>query len=141
MCSNSHDVLIHSARITFFNKLSSAVRDAEKFWYTLRKIHPRFDIFSILTHGSISASSNQDKATLLNKFFVSWFNDTFVTSSHSTPKPDDANRELVWADSAPEGVISLMKAIKFHSSAGPDGITAWMRSMLSVDNSPLSSLY
>ena len=78
----------------------------------------------ILTHGTVSASSNSDKAALLNHFFSSCFNDSTTTLTFSAPSAEDVCRDMDWADCTPEGISALLKRIKPYSSAGPDGITA-----------------
>ena len=134
---------IRLAKKTFLNNLSSSLNDAKKFWSTIRKIHPRPDPSSmILTHGSVSASSNSDKAALLNHFFSSCFNDSTTTLTFSTPSAEDVCRDMDWADCTPEGISALLKQIKPHSSAGPDGITAWMLRSFADEIAPsITSLF
>ena len=59
--------------------------------YTINKIKPRSNTSSSLTDGSILASTNSDKANLLNKFFSTCFNDSKVPCTYNRPEPIDTS--------------------------------------------------
>ena len=114
---------MQTAKNEFFENLAYSISDTKKFWSTIR---PRVDFSSCsLTNGSTRVSGNSDKATMLNNFFASCFNQMFVPISYQTPSPSTCCSEHEF-DCVPEEVCILLKNIKNHSSADPDGITAWM---------------
>ena len=108
---------IQTAKNEFFENLAYSISDTKKFWSTIR---PRVDFSSCsLTNGSTRVSGNSDKATMLNNFFASCFNQTFVPTSYQTPSPSACLSELDGFDCVPEEVCIRLKNIKNHSSAGP----------------------
>ena len=154
--SHSHDVLlkfkslrnmivskIRTAKKEFFGNLAYCISDTKKFWSIIRSIQPRVDFSSCsLTNGSTTVSDHSDKATMLNNFFASCFNQTFVPASYQTPSPSACLSELDGFDCVPEEVCIRLKNIKNHSSAGPDGITAWMLQTFAEEVAPsVASLF
>ena len=67
---NTAVTMIRSSKQSFLSKLGSSSKDSKLFWSTINKIKPRSNTSSSLTDGSILASTNSDKANLLNKFFL-----------------------------------------------------------------------
>lgn len=133
---------IRSAKKSFLNNLSSAVYDPKRFWSTIRRINPRPDLSSMsLMHDSISVSSISDKASLLNHF-SSCFNNATVPLLCPKTSIEDASRDFDWADCTTDGVATLLKQIKPHSSVGPDSNSAWMLRTFAEDIAPsISSLF
>ena len=112
----------------------SSISDTKKFWSTIRSIQPRVDLSSCsLSNGSTTVSDNSNKATMLN-IFASCFNQTFVPISYQTPSPSTCRPEFDEFDCVPEEVCILLKNIKNHSSAGPDGIEEVAPSVASLFN-------
>ena len=73
---------IQTAKKEFFENLASSISDTKKFWSTIRSIQPRVDFSPCsLTNGSTTVSDHSDKAMILNNFFASCFNQTFVPIS------------------------------------------------------------
>ena len=124
--SHSHDVLlkfkslrnmivskIRTAKKEFFENLASSISDTKKFWSTIRSIQPRVDFSSCsLTNGSTTVSDHSDKATMLNNFFASCFNQTFVPIFYQIPSPSACRSELDGFDCVPEEVCIHLKNIK-----------------------------
>ena len=79
---------------------------------------------------------------MLNNFFASCFNQTFVPIFYQTPSPSACRSELDGFDCIPEEVCICLKNIKNHSSAGSDGITVWMLQMFAEEVAPsVASLF
>ena len=97
------------------------------------------------SYGSVSVNGIQDKANLLNEYFATCFNSTFVPStfSHmldtSEASVEDALNRYDYTIQETE---ILLRGIKTHSATGPDGVTSWMLRSFSEDIAPLvSSLF
>ena len=145
--SHSHDVVVNfkslknlivskirTAKKEFFENLASSINDTKKFWSTIWPIQPRVDFSSgSLSNGSTTVSDNSNKATMLNTFFASCFNQTFVLISYQIPSTSTCRPELDEFECVPKEVCILFKN---HSSAGPDAITAWMLQTFAEEVAP-----
>ena len=84
------------------------------------------------------------KANLLNEFFATCFNSTFVPSTISYSVPSEASIEdaLNRYDSTDQETEAHLRGIKPHSATGLDGVTSWMLRSFSEDIAPsVSSLF
>ena len=62
--------------------------------------------------------------------------------SYQTPSSSTCRSKFDGFDSVPEEVCIPLKNIKNHSSAGPDGITAWMLQSFAEEVAPsVASLF
>ena len=78
---------IREAKKSFFEKLSQPTTSNRKFWSIVRSVNPRKPLSTgSLSYGSVSVTSIQDKANLLNEFFSASFNSTFVRFSYTRLK-------------------------------------------------------
>ena len=73
---------VRAAKTAFFENLAQSYNDSKKFWSIIKVLNPRPTNSSTLTDGSKVVSADADKAALLNDFFSSCFNKTFVPSSY-----------------------------------------------------------
>ena len=71
---------VRAAKTAFFENLAQSYNDSKKFWSIIKVLNPRPTNSSTLTDGSKVVSADADKAALLNDFFSSCFNKTFVPS-------------------------------------------------------------
>ena len=152
--SNSHDHLskykslrnaivskIWSAKQIFFEKLASPTNDSKKFWSIIRTLQPRSPSSCSLSSGSVTVTTDTDKATILNDFFTSCFNQTTVPPSYSTINPT-TNRDLDPFDCVSDEVCDRLKRLKTHSATGPDGISSWMLKTFAEEIAPsVTSLF
>ena len=85
----------------------------------------------------------QDKVNLLNEFFTTCFNLTFVPSniSHSVPSEASIEDALNRYDCTDQETEALLRGIKPHSATGPDGVTSWIFHSLSEDIAPSVSFF
>ena len=130
--------MIRSSKQSFLSKLGSYSKDSKHFWSTINKIKPRSNISSSLTDGSILASTNSDKANLLNKYFSTCFNDSKVPCTYNSPEPIDTFDFNITTDQ----VRILLSELDQSSSTGPDGISSWLLKSFAATIAPsLSSLF
>ena len=134
--------MIRVAKRDFFEDLASNRCDPKKFWATIRKLKPCSSTISNALHnGSSTATSDSDKANMLNEFFASCFNPAFVPPSYSHPKALD-NISPDSYDMVSNEVANLLKKTKLHSASGPDGISTWMLRTFADSVSPsITSLF
>ena len=114
---------LHAAKRSFFEDLASTRCDPKKFWATARKFKPRSSTISNALHNeSSTATSDCDKANMLNEFFASCFNPAVVPPSYPHPEALD-NICPDSYDIVSNEVANLLKKTKPHSASGPDGIS------------------
>ena len=62
---------IRNAKRTFFKKLSQSGTTNKSFWSVIRSVNPRKSLTSgILSYGTVAVTNIQDKAILLNEYFL-----------------------------------------------------------------------
>ena len=130
--------MIRSSKQSFLSKLGSPSKDSKLFWSTINKIKPRSNTSSSLTDGSILASTNSDKANLLNKFFSTCFNDSKVPCTYNRSESIDTSDFNISTDQ----MRILLSELDPSSSTGPDGISSWFLKSFAASIAPsLSSLF
>ena len=112
---------IRMAKLAYFRRLNP--RDPKKFWKTIKFLSKKSKSVPTLTLGDVTATSESEKADLLNSYFHSCFNKAHapITPSvglHLTPDPSFLCTE--------EEVFDLLMSLDVSKSSGPDGISARM---------------
>ena len=152
--SNSHDHLskykslrnaiaskIRTAKQIFFEKLASSTNDSKQFWSIIRTLQPRSPSSCSLSSGSVAVTTDTDKATILNDFFTSCFNQRTVPPSYSINN-STTDRDLDPYDCVSDEVCDRLKRLKTHSATGPDGISSWMLKTIAQEIAPsVTSLF
>ena len=85
-----------SAKRRYFLRLNP--KEPKKFWKAIKFLNKRVRSIPTLTQGSDVASSEIDKAAMLNNFFVKCFNTTFPPLPQTIAKPSfdlDLRRDVM----------------------------------------------
>ena len=133
---------IRMAKKSFFEALANPQSSKKKFWAVVRSLNPWSVLSpSSLSNGCTSATSDQDKANLLNDFFASCFNQVKLPP-FKLPDPKPSDLPLDYFDSTPEEVSLLLRNLKPHFASGPDEISVWMLHTFADDVAPsISALF
>ena len=129
-------------RLAKSNFVHSLSKSPHSFWSYVRSLRKSKCPIPKLSSSDSSASSNSNKANLLNQAFTSFF------SSDPTPLPDPSsllyNSALI-PDSnlcSQLKVLQLISALPLNTSPGPDGISSLLlKSMASTISLPLSLIF
>ena len=62
--------LLREAKSSFFSNLAKTRVDPKKFWAIIRSLKPPVVSSEVLTNGYTTASTNSEKANMLNNFFL-----------------------------------------------------------------------
>ena len=133
---------IRNAKKSFFENLAQSRSDPKTFWGIIRKLKPSNSISSkSLCNGTITATTDSDKAHILNEFFASCFNLIEPPPSYSVPLPQDLSSFDFFDVDASE-IACLLRNLKVHTASGPDGISSWMLKTFADTLSPsIASLF
>ena len=133
---------IRDAKTSFFLGLANNRRDTKKFWAIIRKLKSTSSASSrVLFNGSITATSDLDKANMFNEYFASCFNSSMSSPSYHIPESPELS-SLDAFDIVPTEVANLLRKLKTHSASGPDGISSWMLRNFADSASPsIASLF
>ena len=112
---------MRSAKLAYFKKLNP--RDSKKFWKAVKFLNKKSKSVPTLTLGDATATTDYQKANLLNSFFHSCFNTSLLPiasskETHSTPPTEFLCTE--------EEVFDLLSSLDVSRANGPDGISARM---------------
>ena len=98
----------------------------KQFWRVVKYLNKKQSSLPVLCHNGKAASSDQEKATMLNEFFSTYFNTLL-------PPLLPLNNDPVLLDQCPEDLLctvdeifSLLKSLDVSKANGPDGISARM---------------
>ena len=122
---NKAVTMLRNAKIAFFNKPNTA--DKKQFWKTMKYLRKEQNTIPVLSHNGSSAHNDNDKANMLNNFFLQCFN----TKLHPLT-PCDCHR-FTTSGECPENIlcteeeiIHLLQNIDVSKSSGPDRISGRM---------------
>ena len=122
---NNVTYLLRKAKKNFFTSLDPA--DKKKFWKIVKHINTYKPSVPDLSLGDLCATTNEEKANMLNNFFATCFNE-----AQSPLTPDDTLGFELNGDCpevllcTEEEVICLLHSLDITKSTGLDGISARM---------------
>ena len=98
--------------------------NSKKFWSTVRSLNKSVSSIPTLVHGPVTATTDKEKAELLNSFFCQCFNRSVLPL-----QPNGTNSALHSDESilcTPEIVNDILLEIDISKATGPDGISGRM---------------
>ena len=135
---------LRGAKKEYMEKLCNLSSNAKKFWSAMKKLNNSSSSIPTLLHNNSTASSDKEKASMLNQFFSNCFNRSeppLDTSDIEQMRvhPDLCPPELLCSD---EEILELLQALDTNKASGPDGIAARMlKSTASVIAPSLKTLF
>ena len=122
-----------SAKRRYFLRLNP--KEPKKFWKAIKFLNKRVRSIPTLTQGSDVASSEIDKAAMLNNFFVKCFNTTFPPLPQTIAKPSfDLCEEMLCTENE---VLHLLSSLDVAKASGSDGISAKMLKYTATSITPV----
>ena len=118
---------LRSGKRSFFADLESS--NVNQFWKKIRLLNRKESSIPTLSTGDITASTNPEKAELLNEYFSSNFNSAVPALDYSsipTALPDDFPDEILCTE---EDVFALLSTLDCSKASGADDISARMLKM------------
>ena len=119
----------------YLNNLKSA--SSKDFWKVVKNLNGSQCTIPTLNHSGETATSDNEKATMLNNFFSSCFNHSIPLISPSSgserPNPIDCPPELLCTE---DEVLELLRALDMSKANGPDNISAKMLKSTAVSIAP-----
>ena len=135
---------LRRAKKEYMEKLCNLLSNAKKFWSTMKKLNNSSSSIPTLLHNNSTASSDKEKASMLNQFFSNCFNRSeppLDTSDIDQMRvhPDLCPPELLCSE---EEILELLQALDTNKASGPDGIAARMlKSTASIIVPSLKTLF
>ena len=122
---------IRSAKLSYLHKLNP--RDPKKFWKAVKFLSKKSKSVPALTLGDTTATTEMEKANLLNTFFHSCFNKSHVPITSSIGLNFNPPSDLICTE---EEVLDLLTSLDVSKSSGPDGISARMLKFTATSITP-----
>ena len=114
--------MLRTSKSKYFRNLGHSSQ--KDFWKAVKLIRRQESSIPALKNGPTLATSNSDKALLLNEFFYSCFNDSFCPLTETTRlDPSKCPPHLLCTE---EEVADLLLSLDPAKSTGPDKISAIM---------------
>ena len=119
--------MLRRAKANYFKNLNP--RDSKKFWKAVKYLNKQQSTIPILQHGEQTASTDLQKAELLNMFFSASFNKSHPPLTAFSPVPRTSSQHDSTLDqmycTIPE-VEHLLHGLEISKACGPDKIFAQM---------------
>ena len=142
-----HNKLVSNLRRSkkaHMEKFCNLFSNAKKFWSAMKKLNNSSSSIPTLLHNDSVASSDNEKASMLNQFFSRCFN-----RSEPPLNTSDIEQMRVHPDLCPpdllcseEEIVEFLQALDTNKASGPDGIAAKMlKSTASVIAPSLTTLF
>ena len=113
--------MVKRGKRDYLNNLKSA--SSKDFWKAAKNLNGSQCTIPTLNHSGETATSDNEKATMLNNFFSSCFNHSIPPISPSSgserPNPIDFPPELLCTE---DEVLELLRALDTSKANGPDNI-------------------
>ena len=128
--------MVKRGKRDYLDKLKSA--SCKDFWKVVKNLNGRQSSIPTLNHYGDTATSDSEKATMLNNFFSSCFNESIPPI---TPTCDSERLEQI--DCPPkllcteDEVLELLLALDTSKANGPDNISAKMLKSTAVNIAPV----
>ena len=75
-------LMIRSSKKTYFKTLAFCKNNSKKFWSIINKVKPHLNISTVLVNDTVTATTDAEKANLLNEYFTSCFNTVQVCQDY-----------------------------------------------------------
>ena len=128
--------MVKRGKRDYLNNLKSA--SSKDFWKAVKNLNGRQCSIPTLNHSGETATSDNEKATMLNNFFSSCFNQSIPPISPSGGSerldPIDCPPELLCTE---DEVLELLLALDTSKANGPDNISAKMLKSTAVSIAPV----
>ena len=128
--------MVKRGKRDYLNNLKSA--SSKDFWKAVKNLNGRQCSLPTLNHSGETATSDNEKATMLNNFFSSCFNQSIPPISPSGGSerldPIDCPPELLCTE---DEVLELLLALDTSKANGPDNISAKMLKSSAVSIAPV----
>ena len=128
--------MVKRGKRDYLNNLKSA--SSKDFWKAVKNLNGSQCTIPTLNHSGETATSDNEKATMLNNFFSSCFNHSIPPISPSNgserPNPIDCPPELLCTE---DEVLELLCALDTSKANGPDNISAKMLKSTAVSIAPV----
>ena len=122
---------IRSAKLAYFRKLNP--KDPKKFWKAVKFLNKKQKSIPTLIVGDTTASTDREKANLLNSFFHSCFNTSHLPINSPIESSTIPSTELLCTE---EEVFDLLMSLDVSKANGPDGISARMLKFTAASITP-----
>ena len=122
---------IRSAKLAYSRKLNP--KDPKKFWKAVKFLNKKQKSIPTLTLGDTTASTDREKANLLNSFFHSCFNTSHLPISSPAESSIVSPIEFLCTE---EEVFDLLVSLDVSKANGPDGISARMLKFTAASITP-----
>ena len=111
---------------------------SKDFWKAVKNLNGSQCTIPTLNHSGETATSDNEKATMLNNFFSSCFNHSIPpispSSGSETPNPIYFPPEILCTE---DKVLELLRALDTSKANGPDNISAKMLKSTAVSIAPV----
>ena len=128
--------MVKRGKRDYLNNLKSA--SSKDFWKAVKNLNGRQCSVPTLNHSGVTASSDSKKATMLNDFFSSCFNQSIppisLTCGSKRLDPMNCPPELLCSK---DEVLELLRALDTSKANGPDNISAKMLKSTAVSIAPV----
>jgi hypothetical protein len=113
---------LRAAKKAYFRKLNP--RDPKSFWKAVKFLSKKAQSIPTLVQDETTASTDHEKANLLNTFFHSCFNTSHPPIASRCDSQDfECSEELLCTE---EEVFDLLSSLDTTKASGPDGLSARM---------------
>jgi len=132
--------MLRKEKASYFKKLKPS--NMKQFWKTVKSLTKKESSVPTLHHDGATASTNGEKACMLNDFFASCFNPSLEPLNQ-----DDRQSSNIQPSTCPldhycteEEVLTLIQSLDASKASGPDGISIRMLKGTAVSIAPSLTL-
>ena len=117
--------MLHRAKANYFKNLNP--KDSKKFWKSIKYLNKQQPTIPTLQQGEQTASTDQQKAALLNSYFSACFNRSHPPPAAFDPPPSPQHDpSLVQMHCTIPEVEHLLQGLDVTKASGPDKVSAQM---------------
>ena len=115
--------LLRKAKSDYFQQLNP--HDSKSFWKAVKYLNKSPTGIPALVYENVEASTDREKADLLNNVFSSCFN-TYSSPVSDFPTCSTTKSDILSIQCSVEEVVCLLSALQLGKASGPDGISPHM---------------
>ena len=115
--------LLRKAKSDYFQQLNP--HDSKSFWKAVKYLNKSPTGIPALVYENVEASTDKEKADLLNNFFSSCFN-SYSSPVSDFPTCSTTKSDILSIQCSVEEVVCLLSALQLGKASGPDGISPHM---------------